>query len=83
MTYCALSAIAQTELALHIYPVLHPLCSQQIKDGKACHASTNIKNREKDQQVSYIILNKVFQNAIKLNSFGESDCQCAGKTNLL
>lgn len=43
MPYCALSATVQTELALHIHPVLHPLCSQQIKDGKMCHESTNIK----------------------------------------
>lgn len=47
MPYCALSATVQTELALHNHPVLHSLCSQQTKDGKMCHASTNIKKKKK------------------------------------
>lgn len=42
-----------------------------------------ILEKKKDQQVSYIILNKAFQNSIKLNYFSESGCQCEGKTNLL
>jgi len=42
-----------------------------------------ILKKKKDQQVSYIILNKGLQNAIKPNNFAESDCQSEGKKNLL
>lgn len=59
MPYCALSAAVQTELAQHIHPVLHPMCSQQIEDKKMCYASTNIK-KGKDQQASDIILSRTF-----------------------
>ena len=51
MPYCALSATVQTELALHTHPVLHPLCSQQIKDSKMCHASTNIEEEKRPASV--------------------------------
>lgn len=42
-----------------------------------------ILKNQKDQEVSYIILNNAFQNAIKLNNFSESDYQSEGKTNIL
>lgn len=75
-----LCATVQTP-ALHI----HPFCILCVcsKDSELCHASTDFKKEKKEQQMSYITLNKAFQNAIKPNSFSGSNCQCDGKTNLL
>lgn len=42
-------------------PISHPLYWQQREDSKWCHASADTKKEKKEQQMSYITLNKAFQ----------------------